>query len=57
MLVRDLMETEVVTLNAGDTLDLADEIMHLGRIRHMPVTARLLCALVGDPPLVIPLVN
>lgn len=39
MYVRDLMEKEVVTLNAGDTLDLADDIMRLGRIRHMPVTA------------------
>lgn len=39
MYVRDLMESEVVTLNAGDTLDLADDIMRLGRIRHMPVTA------------------
>jgi len=39
MYVRDLMETEVVTLNAGDTLDLADDIMRLGRIRHMPITA------------------
>ncbi len=33
------MQTEVVTLNAGDTLDLADDIMRLGRIRHMPITA------------------
>jgi len=39
MYVRDLMQTEVVTLNAGDTLDLADDIMRLGRIRHMPITA------------------
>lgn len=39
MYVRDLMETEVVTLNAGDTLDLADDIMRLGRIRHMPITS------------------
>ena len=39
MYVRDLMEKEVVTLNAGDTLDLADDIMRLGRIRHMPVTS------------------
>lgn len=35
--VRDLMTTEVVTLNAGDHLDLASDIMTLGRIRHMPV--------------------
>ena len=40
MYVRDLMEREVVTLNAGDTLDLADDIMRLGRIRHMPVTTK-----------------
>ena len=40
MYVRDLMETEVVTLNASDTLDLADDIMRLGRIRHMPVTSK-----------------
>jgi len=38
MFVRDLMQTEVVTLEVGDTLDLADDIMRLGRIRHMPVT-------------------
>ncbi|MCX8073020.1 MAG: CBS domain-containing protein [Candidatus Binatia bacterium] len=37
MLVRDLMQTEVVTLNARDHLDLADSLMRLGRIRHMPV--------------------
>jgi acetoin utilization protein AcuB len=37
MHVRDLMEREVVTLDASDSLDLADDIMRLGRIRHMPV--------------------
>jgi CBS domain-containing protein len=37
MLVRDLMEREVVTLGAADTLDLADDIMRLARIRHLPV--------------------
>jgi CBS domain-containing protein len=37
--VRDLMRTEVVTLDADDTLDLADDIMRLGRIRHLPVVA------------------
>jgi len=31
------MEREVVTLEACDSLDLADDIMRLGRIRHMPV--------------------
>jgi CBS domain-containing membrane protein len=40
MLVRDLMEREVVTLEAGDSLDLADDIMRLGRIRHLPIVAR-----------------
>jgi CBS domain-containing membrane protein len=35
--VRDVMATEVVTLEAGDHLDLASDIMTLGRIRHMPV--------------------
>ena len=39
MFVRDLMEAEVVTLNVSDSLDLADDIMRLGRIRHMPVMA------------------
>jgi CBS domain-containing membrane protein len=40
MLVRDLMEKDVVSLEASDTLDLADDIMRLGRIRHMPVLSR-----------------
>jgi CBS domain-containing protein len=31
------MQTEVVTLDAKDHLDLADSLMRLGRIRHMPV--------------------
>jgi CBS domain-containing protein len=33
------MERDVVTLRAGDTLDLAGDIMRLARIRHLPVTA------------------
>ncbi|HYV56687.1 MAG TPA: CBS domain-containing protein [Candidatus Nitrosopolaris sp.] len=37
MKVRDLMRREVVTLAAGGTLDVADGIMRLGRIRHLPV--------------------
>jgi CBS domain-containing protein len=37
MTVRDLMETEVVTLKSVDNLSLADDIMRLGRIRHLPV--------------------
>lgn len=37
MRVRDIMETEVLTLDLGDTLDLADDVMRLGRIRHLPI--------------------
>ena len=37
MLIRDLMQQEVVTLRAGDSLGLAEDIMQLGRIRHLPV--------------------
>ena len=37
MQVKDLMQTEVVTLHVADTLDLAEDIMRLGRIRHLPV--------------------
>jgi len=38
MYVRDLMQRDVVTLSATESLGLADDIMRLGRIRHMPVT-------------------
>jgi CBS domain-containing protein len=31
------MTTEFVTLQAADHLDLAEDVMNLGRIRHMPV--------------------
>ncbi len=34
---KDLMTTEVSTLGRNDTLDLADNVMGLGRIRHLPV--------------------
>jgi CBS domain-containing protein len=37
MYVRDLMQREVATLEASDRLDLADDIMRLGRIRHLPI--------------------
>jgi CBS domain-containing protein len=37
MNVRDLMQTEVTTLRVTDDLGLADDIMELGRIRHLPV--------------------
>jgi len=35
--VSRVMETEVVTLQREDRLDLAEDIMRLGRIRHVPV--------------------
>lgn len=35
--VADLMTKEVVTLVANDTLNVADDVMSLARIRHMPV--------------------
>jgi len=37
MLVRDLMQRHVATLKLNDSLGLADDIMELGRIRHLPV--------------------
>jgi CBS domain-containing protein len=35
--VGEAMQSEVVSLASGDRLDLAEDIMRLGRIRHMPV--------------------
>jgi CBS domain-containing membrane protein len=35
--VRDIMTAEVTTLQRNDKLTLADDIMRLGRIRHLPV--------------------
>jgi CBS domain-containing protein len=35
--VKDLMATNVSTLGRNDTLDLADNVMTLDRIRHLPV--------------------
>jgi CBS domain-containing membrane protein len=35
--VRDLMTREVTTLKRNDRLTLADDVMRLGRIRHLPV--------------------
>jgi CBS domain-containing protein len=37
--VRDLMQRDVATLEADDTLDLADDVMRLGRIRRFPIMA------------------
>ncbi len=35
--VREIMVEEPVTLECDDVLDVADDIMTLGRIRHLPV--------------------
>ena len=35
--VRDVMTPDVTTLQRNDKLTLADDIMRLGRIRHLPV--------------------
>ncbi len=37
MKVRDIMVTDVATLEVTDELSLANDIMKLGRIRHLPV--------------------
>lgn len=37
MKVRDLMTRDLVTLDADENLLLADDVMRLGRIRHLPV--------------------
>ena len=36
-LVRDLMTTEVKTLGRNDSLSIADDVMNMDRIRHLPV--------------------
>jgi CBS domain-containing membrane protein len=35
--VRDLMTRDVVTLGRNETLRTADDVMRLGRIRHLPI--------------------
>ena len=35
--VRDIMASEVTTLDRNDSLQLAKDIMSLGRVRHFPV--------------------
>ncbi len=37
MKVKDIMARDVATLDLNDELSLADDIMKLGRIRHLPV--------------------
>jgi CBS domain-containing protein len=38
-LVSDLMSSDVVTLEEHESLSIADRVMTLGRIRHMPVVS------------------
>jgi CBS domain-containing protein len=35
--VRDIMETKLVTISANERLSMVEDIMTLGRVRHMPV--------------------
>lgn len=37
LLVKDIMTTDVVTLEVDENLDVADTVMNLARIRHLPV--------------------
>ena len=37
MKVKDVMRRSVVTLGADDNLSVADDVMTMGRIRHLPV--------------------
>ena len=39
MRVRDLMERNVLTLDCTENLDLVEDLMTLGRIRHMPIVS------------------
>jgi CBS domain-containing membrane protein len=39
MRVREIMQKEVATLGLEDSLDVAEDIMTLGRVRHLPVVA------------------
>ncbi len=36
-LVRDIIDDKLITISAGDTLSTVEDIMTLGRVRHMPV--------------------
>lgn len=35
--IRDFMTTDVLTLNVHETLSLAEEVMRMARVRHLPV--------------------
>jgi len=36
--VKDVMSTDLITLQEDETLDLVQQVMRLGRVRHLPVT-------------------
>ncbi len=36
--VNDVMSSELITLDEDETLDLVEQVMRLGRVRHLPVT-------------------
>jgi CBS domain-containing membrane protein len=36
--VETVMSTDLITLNEDETLDLVEQVMRLGRVRHLPVT-------------------
>jgi len=38
MCVSEVMSTDLITLNEDETLDLVEQVMRLGRVRHLPVT-------------------
>lgn len=40
MKVRDVMQGEVVTIDESATIDLADGLMRMDRIRHLPVLSK-----------------
>ena len=37
LLVRDVMTKDIVTLGRNEKLNVADDVMRLGRIRHLPI--------------------
>jgi CBS domain-containing protein len=37
--VRDIMQEKIVTISAGESLSTVEDIMRLGRVRHMPVVS------------------
>jgi len=41
--VNDIMQKDVTTLGREDNLDIADDIMTLGRVRHLPVVDKNGC--------------